>query len=227
MHSSTELTSAMFGIESDGRCVASFAELCPGFTAQDRLGVIVHGSLSAISNSALILAAVTAFYDEQRKTGNDFFIYPDYFIFHVGCPPGEYSMFDIWPPHKCVSVEDDPEAILQAVNDRAVSILVLHEDASRQGGPGEFSLQRHTRNAALSRVRCAFLGKRASRAGGADVKITGNAIVEKYVQQVIGQTTNVTETEREAVRRARGHAVLNVATEYYQRVTVPEALARL
>jgi len=216
----------MFAIESDGRSVASFADLCPGFTAQDRVGIIIRQPLGAIWNSALILAAVTAFYDEQRQLRDDFFIYPDYYVFHVGCPAGEYSMFDIWPQHKCISVEGNPEAVLQAVNDRAISILVLNADESHEREPRDISLQRHTRNAALGRIRYAFLG--SSEASRANVRIVGNGIVEKYVQQVIDQTGPVAETEREAVRCERRQAVLKgAAAEWYWRASMEETLAHL
>jgi len=228
MHSSTELTSSMFDIQSDGRRVASFADLCPGFTAQDRLGIIIRQPLDAIWNSALILAAVTAFYDEQRKAVSDFFIYPDYFIFHAGCPVAEYSMFDIWPQHKCISVEDNPETLLQAVNDRAISILVLNADESHERESRESSLQRHTRNAALNRIRHAFLCSRHKRTRNADVRIKGNEIVEKYVEQVIDQTVNITQPERDAARHERRQAVLTGGLmECYQRISVAESLLHL
>ena len=145
MHSSQGLASEMFSITDQGRTLGSFAELCPGFTARDRLGVIVREPLAAIWHSSFILAAVTAFYDEQRKSGREFFIYPDYFVFHVGFRPDDYGMFDIWPTHKCLYVEDDAEEIACAINDRAISILLLSRLRSNEN-----ELQLHTRNSALS-----------------------------------------------------------------------------
>jgi hypothetical protein len=51
---------------------------------RDRLGIVVHQPGGALGASVLALATITAFYDLQRARGNDFFIYPDYFVFHVG-----------------------------------------------------------------------------------------------------------------------------------------------
>ena len=59
--------------------------------------------------------------DRQRARGGAFFIYPDYFLFHVGGPLGDHSMLDIWPSHKEVVVPDQAEALLQAINDRAIT----------------------------------------------------------------------------------------------------------
>ena len=61
----------------------------------------------------LLLAAVTAFYDRQRARGEEFFIYPDYFLFPVDRPLGDHSMLDVFPSHKDVVVPDDPEAIVE------------------------------------------------------------------------------------------------------------------
>jgi hypothetical protein len=181
--------------------------------------------------AALILAAVTAFYDEQRQHARDFFIYPDYFIFHVNCKPGNYSMFDVWPEHKCVSVEGDAEEVLRAVNDRGISVLVLDEQAER-GRPSP--LQPHTRNSALSRIRQAFLCLPPEATGqpGADgtVTITGNAVVERYVHDVIDQTNTVTGAEREAVRARRRRldaAQEGRGTERYRCVPPEKALNHL
>lgn len=231
MHSSGELRSNMFGMERDGQPVPSFADLCPGFTAQDRLGVIVHHPFGAVRMSALILAAVTAFYDEQRKHEHDFFIYPDYFIFHVGCKPGNYSMFDIWPEHKCVRIEGDAEDVLRAINDRGISLLVLNQRAGCEGGE-KAQLQPHTRNSALSRIRQAFLylGPQARGWPEAEgtVRVAGNAVVERYVQGVLDQTFTATDAEREAAR-AWCHDTVeeNGGAEWYRRVPADEALGHL
>lgn len=213
MHSSRELTSRMFRILEHGRMLPSFAALCPGFNAHDRLGVVVRHPLEAVQNSALILAAVTAFYDLQRAAGGEFFIYPDYYVFHVDCPPGDYAMFDIWPDHKLVAVPDEPEQILRAINDRAITLLVLNTDT-----PGEPEFELQTRSAALARLRHAMVRTVAP----ADIAITGNEVVEKYVRHVVENTTEVTSAER-ATALERGAQI----TEHYARMAPAAALSWL
>jgi hypothetical protein len=147
MHSAEELRSSSFRIALDGGEVA-LTELFDGFGEQDRLGVVVRRPFGAVGASALITATVTAFYDIQRSRGPDFFIYPDYFLFHVGRPLGDHSMLDIWPRHKEVVVEDEPERILEAINDRAITRLVV-EDGEPGGAP---ALERETLASARARI---------------------------------------------------------------------------
>ena len=127
MHSSRELTSAMFAYTVAGR-PAAFADVFPGFDGRDRLGVVVRTPGGALGASVLVLAAVTACYDLERARSADFFRYPDYYLFHVGQPVGPYAMLDIWPDHKEVAVPaGDPEALLRAINDRAVTRLLIED----------------------------------------------------------------------------------------------------
>jgi 8-oxo-dGTP pyrophosphatase MutT (NUDIX family) len=83
MHSAKELTSASFTLTVNGE-EASLRDVFPGFEERDRLGIVVRQPGGALGASALILATITAFYDIQRERSDDFFIYPDYYIFHVG-----------------------------------------------------------------------------------------------------------------------------------------------
>lgn len=135
MYSAKELTSASFSLTVNGE-EASFCDVFPGFEERDRLGIVVRQPGGALGASALILATITAFYDFQRARGGDFFIYPDYYIFHVGQSHGDHAMLDIWPRHKEVVVLDDPEGLLQAINDRAITRLLVEdiEPATRRSG---------------------------------------------------------------------------------------------
>jgi hypothetical protein len=72
----TTLRSDAFQITIAGRR-ATIADVCPGFDAQDRLGIVVSTPLGAAGAGTLILAAVTAFYDCLPDTGEDFFAYAD------------------------------------------------------------------------------------------------------------------------------------------------------
>lgn len=94
-HTTQNLIESSFAITVDGR-EAGIQDVFPGFDNRDRLGVVVRSPCGATGASALILAAVTAFYELQRQRSDDFFIYPDYFVFHAGGPVGDHKMFDIF-----------------------------------------------------------------------------------------------------------------------------------
>ena len=136
MHTSGQLRSDSFAIELEGR-PASIEDVLVGFAPLRRVGAVVREPYGAVGASNLLLAAVTAFYDAQRARAEDFYIYPDYFLFHVGRPLGDHSMLDVWPSHKEVVVPDDAEAILEAINDRAITWLLVPdgEPALRRRSP--------------------------------------------------------------------------------------------
>src|ERR1700761_809792 len=103
MHTSDELCAGSFQIELAG-APATIEQVLPGFEPGDRLGIVVREPCGAVGASCLLLSAVTAFYDAQRARSPEFFIYPDYFLLHVGRPLGDHSMLDVWPAHKEVVV---------------------------------------------------------------------------------------------------------------------------
>ena len=150
MHTADELTLESFAVTVAGR-PARLTDVLPGFDERDRLGVVVRRPCGAVGASALILACVTAFYDAQRARSDEFFIYPDYFLFHVGGRLGDHGMLDIWPEHKEVVVPDEAEEILRAINDRGVTRLLVED---REHGRPEF--ERQTVASAESRIATAI-----------------------------------------------------------------------
>jgi hypothetical protein len=222
MHSSRELVPASFAITVDG-APATVAELLPGFTAADRLGVVVRRACGGMGASALVLAAVTAFYEIQRAHAQDFIIYPDYFVFHVGRGLGDHRMFDVWPAHKEVVVHDDPEEVLRAINDRAVTRLVVED-----GVPGEGAFARETLASARSRIVTALAYTANGRVRDGDVTIAGNEVTEGYVASALEQSDDVDAGERERIKGARRQlAEDGRVVESYRRIGVDEALGLL
>ena len=169
----------MFAIRVAGR-EASIEELFPGFGEHDRLGLVMRRPCGAVGASALIAATITAFYDIQRSRGPNFFIYPDYYLFHVGGPLGDHARLDIWPRRKEVVVEDDPERILEAIDDRAISRLVVED------GPGsDRELDPEALASARARVVSCLAYAASGRVGDGDVRIAGNEATEGYVDAIL------------------------------------------
>ena len=222
MHTATELSSTDFAIRVDGR-LGSLADVLPEFTAADRLGVVVRHPCGATGASTLILAAVTAFYDAQRAKGEDFFIYPDYFLFHVGARLGDHGMLDVWPAHKEVVVRDESEELLRAINDRGITRLLVEDRA-----PGEPRFERQSLASARNRVATAVAYSPTGRLPDADVLVGGNDVTESYVAAVLEQSSLLTPRARDEIALAR--RALNkggVPVEGYRRLSLDDALARL
>jgi hypothetical protein len=222
VHSTKELRSDSFEIEIAG-APATVADLFPGFDERDRLGVVVRDPCGGLGASTLILATVTAYYDFQRAKSDDFFIYPDYFLFHAGAPLGDHNMLDVWPSHKELVVPDDAEELLRAINDRGVTRLAVPD-----GKPGRPEFGRETLASARARIVSAL----AYSAGGAtvcaDVTVRGNDVTESYVSAVLEQSTGVPEETRAAI--TTGRAALRAGgrpVETYRRIALDEALGRL
>jgi hypothetical protein len=222
VHSSRELSSASFAITIDG-APGAVADLLPGFRDSDRLGIVVRRPCGVVGASALLLAAVTAFYDAQRARGDDFFIYPDYFVFHVGRKLGRHNRLDIWPPHKEVVVADEPEEVLRAINDRGVTRLVVED-----GAPGEGAFARETLASARARIVTAIAYAATGRTRDADVAIASNDVAETYVAGVVEQSRDVPAGERDRITAARRYLVEDGRpVETYRRIALEEGLGLL
>lgn len=221
MHTARELASSSFAIAVAGRR-ATLADVFPGFGERDRLGVVVRRPCGAVGASALILATITAFYDIQRARSEDFFIYPDYYLFHVGRRLGDHNMLDIFPAHKEVVVGDGPEGLLEAINDRAVTRLLV-EDVE----PEEPFFERPAL-ASARRIVTALAYSSRGRVGGADVTVAGNATTESYVSAVLHQSEGMDPGVRDDIRTGRQSLFEEgLPVETYRRLDVGGALGML
>jgi hypothetical protein len=192
VHSSTELRSEDFEIAIEGQR-ADLATLLPGFEEHSRIGIVVRDGFGAVGVSGLSLAAVTSFYDILRARSRDgFFRYADYFIFHVGAMHGSHDMLDISPDHKEVLVADDAEQILEAINDRGITHLVVPDRE-----PGEPSFLAQTENGAMARLRAALVYSPGGRVADADVVVKGTERVDYYVRCVLDAPAWIEELEAE------------------------------
>jgi hypothetical protein len=244
VHSAQELRSSAFEIEVAGR-VVRLTDLFEGFGEHDRLGVIIGRPGGGLGASALITAAITAFYDLQRARGPDFFIYPDYYLFHAGKPFGDHSRLDIWPAHKEVVVPAEPPEVLRAINDRAITRLAVEEGEPHDGqlGPEELA-------SARARIRTCLAYSASGRVADADVRVAANAVVEGYVSttlnpeeraaqlrarnadaradEVAARGDEIPPEQRTRIQRAREGLIEDgVPVETYRRIELDEALAQL
>jgi hypothetical protein len=220
MHSTERLTSGSFAFVVGGR-PATFDDVLPGWDERDRLGVMARQPCGAVGASLLILAAVTAFYDGWRRRAADFFAYPDFFVFHVGERMGSHGMFDIWPDHKEVVVPRGGEELLRAINDRAVTRLLVAD-----GGPSAPRFERQT--LASVKVRSALAYAASGRVADADVEIGGDLATEDYVAAVLDQSGPLDAAALARMRVDRAALFRDGRpVETFRRLTLDAALALL
>jgi hypothetical protein len=234
----------LFRIAASGSEVR-LVDLFNGFGEHDRLGVVVGRPCGAVGASALITATITAFYDLQRARGSDFFIYPDYFLFHAGRPLGDHGRLDIWPSRKEVVVPEDPEQILEAINDRGITRLVVED-----GDQSDWRFEPEALGSARARIATCLAYSASGRVRDADVRIASNPVVEAYVDAVLDPETRIAQLrdrgeqaraeaiaarlgevppdERVRIRQARKDLFEgDVAVETYRRTGLDEALGLL
>ena len=159
--------------------------------------------MDAVGCSNLICGTITLFYDQLRMTrgtGN-FFRYSDVYLFGVGCEPGDFNQLDVWPLHKFVSIlQPSAEAVIEAMNDRRITLLAVPETGARCRGEVVLS----TWNTFLDQVRAVLLySSRTGRAHDADVSLVGNKVVESYVEQAIFSTPGLDAGYQARLRRLR------------------------
>ena len=124
MHSSG-LRGSDFQVSWMGRDV-SHRDLFGSHTRNTRVGLLAPDGTDGIGAVTLAMACVTAFYDDLRTDGPEFFAYPDFFTFQRGDRLADYGWFDFWPD-KDVAVPDDANASIAAIADRAINVLLVPE----------------------------------------------------------------------------------------------------
>ena len=141
MHTTQELESASFEYRIDGD-VVSRETVMPSVTSEDRLGVVMGTGGEGLGAGSFILSCITAFYDHLRETHKeDFFEYPDYYTFQTSANLADYRMLDIYPDHKNVSVEPTAEQLLRAINDRAITTLLVPDISPTSQDVANITLQ--------------------------------------------------------------------------------------
>lgn len=218
MHTAAELEATDFEYRSDGD-VVSRDEVLPTITPAERVGVVMDDGTDGLGAGNLILSCITAFYDSLRETKDDFFEYPDYYTFQTTADPADYGMLDIYPEHKNVTVQPDAEHVLRAVNDRAISILLVPEGPTRSPDVEDI-----TRRSAERRIDRCFLYAPGGRPDRPDFAIRQprEPAVEWYET-----TARSTESSPERDALPSFGSSDGYITQYFRTISLEGALSRL
>lgn len=162
MHTAFSLKSSMFEIEVDGQ--AADREKWLDWQPNDRLGVVLNSPLGGLGASMLIQLATAAYFD-VRPTRREAPHYAEVYVFQSGGPHGDLSSFDI-VPHREVFVSEEPGAMLEAINDRAITHLVVPD-----GTPRDLTFPWKEPESARDRIRHCYAYSAQGRTSDADVAI--------------------------------------------------------
>ena len=184
--------------------------------------MIVRRPCGAVGASALICATITGFYDLQRARADDFFAYPEYYLLHAGGPHGDHARLDVFPRRKEPVVADEPGALLEALNERAITRLVVED-----GSPRAAELDRAELASARGRLATCLAYSASGRVAGADVRIAGNEVTEGYVEAILDPETRMARLRQgDEDERALAEAVARRAGEVAPELRAPVAAAR-
>lgn len=226
MHTTKVLNSLDFTIKINGQaCVLE--DIFPHFNKNDRLGIVVRRPGGGVGASGLLMAAITRFYDFYRPLlGNEpdkLRIYPDFFIFYVGKRHLNYYWLDIWPTHKEVILEDDPELILEAINDRGITRLLVEDTL-----PSNKSYLRETISSAESRIVSTLVYSAGGRVDNGDLSIESCSDVEGYVQSTFKISEELTvDVLKQLVMERKALVSNGRVTETYRRIKPSDAILML
>lgn len=228
MHTLNTLKTTDFEFLIDGYD-ASLDDVLPGFNKNDRIGIVVKTVGGSIGVGALLMAIVTQFYDFYRPyLGNnpgELRIYPEFFVFHVGKFHMNHANLDVWPPHREIIVEDEPERILEAINDRGITRLLI-EDTEPSSEMNMFMPE--TISSAEQRIVSALAYSPTGSVKHYDVKAMSCNAAEGYILGAIKMTQELSKDEKEQLSKRRQDALMNGrVTETYRRITVIEAIKSL
>lgn len=226
MHTTKVLNSLDFTIKINGQ-EGVLEDIFPHFNKNDRLGIVVRRPGGGVGASGLLMAAITRFYDFYRPLlGNEpdkLRIYPDFFIFYVGKRHLNYYWLDIWPTHKEVILEDDPELILEAINDRGITRLLVEDTL-----PSNKSYLRETISSAESRIVSTLVYSAGGRVDNGDLSIESCSDVEGYVQSTLKISEELTvDVLKQLVMERKALVSNGRVTETYRRIKPSDAILML
>jgi hypothetical protein len=124
MHVATDVQKHMFKISVAG-VPHSSEDFLPDWSIRDRLGIVVREPWGSLGASLLMQLGALLHYQARPSRRSTAAQYPQIYVFHIDTMHGDHSSFDVWPPRREILVEDDPAALLAAVNDRAITRLAL------------------------------------------------------------------------------------------------------
>lgn len=210
---------------TDNQTAVSHQQWFQGFKNTERVGLVAPNGYDGVGAVNLVMAYVTAFYDTYRATGEKFYAYPDFYSFQYRQPVAEYTDFDIWPEHKNVAVVGGAVEMLDAINDRAITVLLVPD--GEPTNPTYFKAQLESARRMIGRC---FAYSFAGQVDGADLVIeTANRSLVEWADAVFELPAAADDTAWQAhwaAWRARV-AEAPCLVQSYRSLTFEEALALL
>jgi hypothetical protein len=148
MHTRDQLHLSQFTVDLGGGPVEDFLE----WDCRDRLGIVVDRPLGGLGASLAMQLATAEFYAHESRAARPLPLYADNYLFHVGGRWGDFSAFDFWPRRREVFLAADPAIVLEAINDRGITHLLVPDREPREC---EFGF--YEKEAAIDRLKLCLI----------------------------------------------------------------------
>jgi|GEM_PF-270002 len=235
MHSSEALQGSSFELTVNGQLI-SHADFFRGVTMCDRLALYTPGRIEGAGAINLLMAYVTAFYDDYRATGEPFFAYPEFFALYCGDGAlPSYGMFDIYPDHKIVRVGPQPIDVLRAVTDRGANVLLLPDREVDELGtpgepwvPGEDGLKQLAMASARRNIKACYAYSFSGQVRDPDVTVVCDArpFID-WVKTLVDSVSDDAQAEAQGKAWLEQFADVDKLVQSYRRMELDEALGLL
>ena len=196
----------MFAATRDGTAVP-LEEVIPEWGADDRLGIVIREPFGSLGASLLLQVAGLLHYEVEPGRRCERPQYPQLYAFHVCSMFGDHSSFDIFPPRREVLVGEDPAELLGAINDRAITRLLVPDIPPHDLGYIAASMSGWTDEAAFrENVMSAWAYSAAGTVDAADLTVSANA-------EELERMATCALTPEETYEHFRGHTGEQLVTE--------------
>lgn len=196
----------MFAATRRGSAIA-LEEVIPAWRANDRLGIVIREPFGSLGASLLLQVAALFHYEVEPSRRSERPQYPQLYAFHVGSRFGDHSSFDIFPPRREVLVSEDPAELLGAINDRAITRLLVPDTPPRDLEYIAASMSGWTDEAAFREsVKSAWAYGAAGTVDAADLMVSSQA-------EELERMATWALTPEETYEHFRGHTGEQLVTE--------------
>ena len=222
MHSYSNLQASDFQYRQSNE-LDTKANVMPEIGILDRLGVVIRQPFDGLGAANFILSCVTAFYDEYQKENEDFYAYPDYFTFQSDGRLVDYRWFEIWPNHKNVETKQDAEAMLRAINDRGVNLLLIPD-----GPTSKPEIDEVTRESAERRIDACYLYAPNGTLDGSEFTVQQpREPASKWIQKTLEIADDKPELQGCREREWYNPIKSDIITQEFRRIDIDEAICHL
>jgi hypothetical protein len=196
MHTAKQLRRDLYRYMLNG-VPAQREDVIEDFGPSARFAIVIDRPYGDVGASLLVQSFITCAYDARPQRRDADPQYPEVYVFHYGGRFGNHSAFDFYPPRKEVFIEADAPALLETLDNYAITHLALPEkEAAEKVTPRFWADEQSYRE----RTRWTALYSHAGRVRHPSIAITGtDLVVETNTRNALSQHTRLASLKQRSI----------------------------